>query len=192
MTEKRVIVIITALTLIMLMGGVWLLSSQGAKEKTKLAETLLGEEIIENPSSIHVPRNEQHAPYKSNPPTQGPHWGDGVAGPGIKDTEVADELLIHSMEHGAVVVWYKPQEVSPTEGTPSASLASLSLQEVEKLKQIFSSVGGKKIMVPRKSMETPIALTSWGRLMKLQSLDEVTIKQFIETNNDRAPEKAPI
>ena len=47
-------------------------------------------------------------------------------------------------------------------------------------------------MLARKDLDVPVALTSWGYLLKLDTVDEATIKEFIETNNDRAPEKAPI
>ena len=61
------------------------------------------------------------------------------------------------------------------------------------MKNIYNEASaGKKIMVPRDDLDVPVALTSWGRLLKLQTIDEVKIKEFIETNNNRAPEKAPI
>lgn len=190
-TEKKILIGLGLLTLVLLIGSVFLLSQQGTKTQEKLAKSLMGEEVIEDPASTHVDRSTPRAQYKSNPPTSGPHWGDGVVGPGIKDTEVPDELLIHSMEHGAVVVWYKPM-ADQQESTQSAQANGLSSEDLAKLKDIFNSASGKKILVPRKNMDSLIALTSWGRLMKLQSLDESVIKEFIETNNDRAPENAPI
>ena len=42
--------------------------------------------------AIHVKENEPHQEYNSNPPTSGPHWA-GVAGAGIKDEIVPDELI---------------------------------------------------------------------------------------------------
>ncbi|MFA6076585.1 MAG: DUF3105 domain-containing protein [Candidatus Paceibacterota bacterium] len=124
----------------------------------------------------HVARGATHAIYNSNPPTSGPHWVD-TAGAGIKDESTPDELLLHSMEHGAVVVWYR-------EG--------LDQSDVDKITEAFNSSSGKKIMLARKDLDVPVALTSWGYLLKLQTIDETKIKEFIETNNDRAPEKAPV
>ena len=60
------------------------------------------------------------------------------------------------------------------------------------LKNIFNEASGKKIMMPRSNMDTPIALTSWTYLMKLDKVDAEKIKEFIEINNDRGPEKASI
>lgn len=171
-TETKVIGGIGLATLIILIGGVFLFSKQGAR----LNLPLIGDEIPLQ-GAQHVKRGESHPSYNSNPPTSGWHWGDGVAGPGIKDREVPDELLLHSMEHGAAVVHYK---------------ADLPQRDVEKIKSAFNSASGKKIMVPRKGLNVSVALTSWGRLLRLETIDEAQIKAFIETNNDRAPEKAPI
>ena len=88
-----------------------------------------------------------------------------------------DELLVHSLEHGAAIVSYK---------------SDLPKGEVEKITKAFNDASGKKIMVPRKNMDVPVALTSWGWILKLKTIDEAKIKAFIETNNNRAPEKAPI
>ncbi|MEX2029221.1 MAG: DUF3105 domain-containing protein [Candidatus Paceibacterota bacterium] len=174
-TNHKVIIGIVLLTLIIIVGGVWLGSSKGAEIQEKLAKPMMGEKMADE-GSVHVLRGKLHEPYNSNPPTSGAHWA-GVAGPGIKDGPVADELVLHSMEHGAVVVWYR-------EG--------LEESEFDKIKEAFSASSGKKIMLARKDLDVPVALTSWGYLMKLETIDEAIIKEFIETNNDRAPEKAPI
>ncbi len=175
-TEKKIIGGFVLATLIILVGGVFLLSNQGVKEQAKISKSLMGEEIPSQGAS-HVARGQEHPAYNSNPPTSGWHWGDGVAGPGIKDQPVPDELILHSMEHGAAVVWYEDD---------------LPASDVERIKTSFNDASGKKIMLPRKNLDVPVALTSWGRLLKLETIDTAKIKEFIETNNDRAPEKAPI
>lgn len=175
-TDYKVIIGVVLLTLVILVGGTWLSSSKATKNKEKLSRPLMGEKIADM-GAAHVARGKSHEPYNSNPPTSGPHYGDGVAGPGIKNESVADELVLHSMEHGAAVLWYK---------------ADLPETDVSRLKDVFQSASGKKIMLPRENLDVPVALTSWGYLLKLETIDEVKIKEFIETNNDRAPEKAPI
>lgn len=183
-TEQKVIGGIGLLTGVLLIGGVWLLSTQSSKEQDKLSTSLMGEEF-EIQSTQHIQPGEDHPPYNSNPPTGGWMY-DGVAGAGIHEEEVVDELAVHSMEHGAVVVWYKLSEA-----TDSAQIAGLSSEEIDKLKQIFNKASGKKILAPRKNLDVPIALTSWGRLLKLQSIDSEKIIAFIETNENRGPEKVP-
>lgn len=175
-TEHKVFIGIGLLTLIIMGGGVWWSSKEGTKTTEKLSKALMGEKIADM-GAVHVARGKPHEPYNSNPPTSGPHFGDGTAGPGIKNEPIPDELILHSMEHGAAVVWYKDD---------------LPQNDVDKIKVAFNNSSGKKIMLARKDLDVPVALTSWGYLLKLQAVDEAKIKEFIETNNNRAPEKAPI
>lgn len=174
-TEHKVIGGIILLTLVIIFGGTWLSSKEGAKNTEKLSKSMMGEKMPDQ-GALHVARGTTHATYNSNPPTSGPHWVD-TAGAGVKDESTPDELLLHSMEHGAVVVWYR-------EG--------LDQNDIDKITEAFNSASGKKIMLARKDLDVPVALTSWGYLLKLQTIDEAKIKEFIETNNDRAPEKAPV
>lgn len=176
-TEHKVFIGIGLVTVFILIGGVWFLSVQDTKRSKKEAKSFIGDKVEETGNGFHVKRGESHSGYSTNPPSSGPHWGDGVAGTGIHDTEVPDELLVHSLEHGAAILWYK---------------ADLPKDEVEKLKTVFNAASGKKIMVPRKNLDVPVALTSWGWILKQKSIDEAKITEFLETNNDRAPEKAPI
>lgn len=174
-TEHKVFIGIGLLTLIIMGGGVWWSSKEGTKTTEKLSKALMGEKMADE-GAVHIARDKSHLAYNSNPPTSGPHW-TGVAGPGIKDEPVPDELVLHSMEHGAAVVWYR-------EGMDQG--------DVDKITEAFNSSSGKKIMLARKDLDVPVALTSWGYLLRLQTIDETKIKEFIETNNDRAPEKAPV
>ena len=174
-TEHKVFAGIGLLTLIIIIGGVWLSNKEEVKTQAQLSKPLMGEKMPDQ-GALHVARGVTHSAYNSNPPTSGPHW-TGVAGPGIKDESVPDELVLHSMEHGAAVVWYR-------EGMDQG--------DIDKIKEAFNNSSGKKIMLARKDLDVPVALTSWGYLLKLQTVDETKIEEFIETNNDRAPEKAPV
>lgn len=181
-TEHKVFLGVGLATLLIIVGGVFFASQQGSNQNQNSisAQTstkpLMGQ-AIPIQGQTHIQRGEKHPAYNSNPPTSGWHYGDGVGGAGIHDTEVPDELLVHSLEHGAVILSYN---------------ASLSANDVEKLKQIFRQTTGKGVMVPRKNLDTSIALTSWGRLLKLQAIDEKTIKAFFATNSNRGPEQAPM
>src|SRR3989344_7575985 len=104
-TELKVFIGIGLLTLVIVVGGTLLSTKEGAKTQEKLSKTMMGEKMVDE-GAQHVARGAAHVAYKTNPPTSGPHWVD-VAGPGIKDDPVADELVLHSMEHGAAVVWYR-------------------------------------------------------------------------------------
>lgn len=174
-TDHKVILGIVLLTIAIIIGGTFFSNKEAVKTTEKLNKPLLGEKMPDE-GAEHVDRDETHLAYKTNPPTSGPHWV-GVAGAGIKNEPVADELVLHSMEHGAAVVWYRED---------------LNQSDIDRIKEAFSASSGKKIMLARKDLDVPVALTSWGYLLKLEEIDEAKIKEFIETNNDRAPEKATI
>ncbi len=170
-TEQKIILSGTLATLIILAGVTWL-----AYQPTKrLQSPALGKEMPDQ-GSPHIAVGEQHPPYNSNPPTSGWMYGE-TAGPGIKDQEVPDERLLHSMEHGGVIVYYK---------------ADLSQNQIDQVKKVFNDASGKKILVPRKNLDVPVALTSWRRLLKLQTIDGLKIKEFININSGRGLENGPI
>lgn len=171
-TGQKVFVGIGLATLLIMAGGILLLSS----EDKRLNRSLVGQEVkIENRN--HVPDGTE-IQYNSNPPAGGPHYGTTAhAGIYDKDKALADGYLVHSLEHGAVILWYRE---------------NLPKEDIEKLKKIFNETPGKSIMTPRKDLDVPVAVSSWGRVLKLQTIDEKQIKFFFETNYNRGPENAPI
>lgn len=143
------------------------------KQNEKLSQPLFGitQEIQ---GQQHVQRGQ--VDEVQDPPTSGDHYGDGVAGPGIHEEPVDDGLMVHSMEHGAVVLHYDPEK--------------LAENQINQLKDIFTKeFKGKKIMMPRQGMSAPIIMTSWGQILKLNEADQEQMITFMETNNDRGPEK---
>lgn len=87
--------------------------------------------------------------------------------------------MIHSLEHGAVGLNYDPEKFTPN--------------QIDQLKNIFNSkFKGKKMMMPRKDMNSPIIMVSWGQMLKLDSIDESKMVEFMTNNNDRGPEKTSI
>lgn len=168
--EQKVFIGIVLAALLIMVGGIFFLS----KQDERLNKPLLGQEIkVESRS--HVPDGTQIT-YNSNPPAAGEHYATTAHG-GVYDVSPPDGNLVHSLEHGAVILWYKPD---------------LPKDDIEKLKKIFNEAPGKSIMVPRKSLDIPVAVSSWGRVLKLQKIDDKQIKAFFETNYNRAPENAPI
>lgn len=173
--EQKVIGSIIVLSLVILVGGIFMLSGQDQQVEEQLSIPLMGDTIL-GAGASHLADGEFYDDYSSDPAVIGPHW-QHPAGAGMKNTDIPDESLIHSMEHGAVIVYYNPE---------------LSEDDITLVKDAFISASGKKIIVPRENLDVPVALGSWGQLLKLSEINTDTIVQFIEVNNDRAPEKAPI
>lgn len=169
--NKKVVIGTVLATLAILMGGIFLIT----KQDERLNRPLMGQEITVE-SRTHVPEGTK-IDYNSNPPAAGEHYAITAHG-GIYGKVPADGNLVHSLEHGAVILWYK---------------ADLPRVDVQKLEKIYSnSFGAKKIMTPRENLDVPVALSSWGRVLKLTTIDEKKIKDFFEINRDRGPEAAPI
>ena len=114
--------------------------------------------------------------YETTPPTTGDH-SPSAAPCGIHATQIPDELFVHSLEHGAVGVLYDPQEV-----------------EVDIIRDIEAKVGeydDRTISAPYTGTETPITVTSWTKLMRLESYDADTVTEYIEAFRGTGPEDLP-
>lgn len=123
----------------------------------------------------HIQPGSSHPAYNSNPPTSGWHYPQ-PAQSGIYDTQFPDEQLIHNLEHGQIWIAYKPD---------------LAKDQVELLADIAKSYGSKMIMEPRKENDSPIAIVAWLHLFKLNVVDEVKIKAFIDAYRGHGPESVP-
>lgn len=125
----------------------------------------------------HIADNASHPAYNSNPPTGGWHYGAPVQ-TGIYATELPDERIIHNMEHQHVWISYHPEKVDN--------------ETVEKLADIAKDFGSKIVMAPRQKNNSSIALAAWEYLLKLDSFDEVKIREFIKAHRGKSgPENIP-
>lgn len=130
---------------------------------------------IEDQGRSHISVGADHPPYNSNPPTSGWHWPQPAPW-GSYDEEQPDEQLIHNLEHGGVNVFYRPD---------------LPKDQVDRLKDLVRPYRVKVILAPRAANDTPIAMTSWGRILKLETFDEQRISTFVRNNRNRGPEFVP-
>jgi Protein of unknown function (DUF3105) len=82
----------------------------------------------------HISDSSQMPPlssYPSVPPASGPH-NQITLGAGIYDTPPPIDRVIHSLEHGAVVVWHSPQVGGP---------------QLDALREFFSGPQGDRVIV---------------------------------------------
>ena len=119
--------------------------------------------ILDSP---HIPIAET-ATYSTTPPTSGPHW-PATAQCGIYDEELPDELVVHNMEHGNVVISHNlvdPGEVR-------------RLTEVAHRLPNFNKWG---ILRPYSNIRPgTVAMTAWGVMEQLRGVDEGQIERFFE------------
>ena len=118
----------------------------------------------------HAPIGELPARVGAEPPTSGTHYGR-PAEAGFYDEPVEDGYLIHNLEHGYVIIWYNCDGIDQT--------ACEGLKDG--VRQVIATFRDAKVIgVPRDGMEATIALTSWGRIDRLEWFDEARVRSFIQ------------
>lgn len=122
----------------------------------------------------HVNGNLQ---YDTNPPSGGDH-NPQAAPPSQYTAQNAppDAQVVHSMEHGYVIIWYKPD---------------LSEDAVNQLKAVTDKYSRDVLLVPRANMDTPVAATVWHKRLLCQNAEPDTLDTFITSYRNQGPEKVP-
>lgn len=138
----------------------------------------------------HVPIGTE-VKYKTNIPTSGQHYEDWTRA-GIYDQSKDDRNLVHSLEHGYIVMYFKCGSVNPTdlEASSSAKQADQCQQIKDHLVQIYNSKGPHKlIVVPRANLDTNFSITAWDYLDNFNDFDKGRVEKFIDAHRDQGPEQ---
>jgi hypothetical protein len=106
--------------------------------------------------------------YPQDPPVGGrhaPQWQNC----GFYDGAIPNELAVHSLEHGAVWITYRP-------GLPDAQMAVL--------RRLARDPMGKGYVLvtayPTLPASEPIVASAWGRQLRLQQFDEAALRSFVQ------------
>lgn len=152
--------------------GYWLVKEAAKPQPGEFVKSL-GNGHLQNIS-------DPHDPYNSLPPTSGTHLTD-IAPWGISDTPIPDELQVHNLEDGGVMVQYNcaPGADSQPTGTPSAQSVDECKQLVDNLKDVVNQYQEEVILAPYPKLDTRIALTAWNRIDKFNDFDKTRIEKFI-------------
>ena len=164
----------------------------------------------------HVPLGEE-VKYVTNPPTSGKHYEDWTRS-GVYSSPKDDRNLVHSLEHGYVIMSYNCDHtevssskflVSPvyaheedSQASDSVLIASASAilsqnfqsdscqKLVKQLIEIYNKKGKTRlIIIPRPSLDTRVALTAWSYIDKFDKFDKARIEKFIDAHLNQGPEK---
>lgn len=107
--------------------------------------------------------------YPQSPPVGGPHdpvWQNC----GFYDEPVRNENAVHSLEHGAVWITYRP-------GLPEEQVRSLRSLAARESRVLIS---------PYPKLSSPLVLSAWGRQLKIDSVRDARINRFLRAYiNDR-------
>ena len=119
-------------------------------------------ETVPSLGNSHIEKiTDPHMPYNSVPPTSGPHLHE-IAGWGISKTPVPDELQVHNLEDGGVMIQYNCTDCDEL------------IAHLEKYAAQYNRV----IVAPYPRMKTRIALTAWGRIATMDEPDDFRIERF--------------
>jgi hypothetical protein len=121
-------------------------------------------------------RNHVPTPtYEVDPPAGGNHTPQ-AAGPGLYTEANApvDGQIVHAMEHGYVVLWYRP---------------GLDEQSLNSFRELAQKHQPNVLLVPRPSLDTPVAATAWHARLLCGAVDVDTVERFITTYLNQGPEK---
>jgi hypothetical protein len=122
---------------------------------------------------------EDTVKYKTNPPTSGPH-NPVPAQDGAYIEAPSKESLVHSLEHGRVVIQYRP-------GVPDSVIGGL--------KALFDEDSFHVILTPNNTtMPYEVAATAWTRLLGCRRMNDNVydaIRALRDNFRDQAPEQVP-
>lgn len=156
----------------MILGGAVAVAMDASRPEAPPPPELEAVETFPDMGVQHIPAGSPTPEYNSDPPTSGPH--DQVPAPcGVYRQPVPDVNQLHSMEHGAVVIQYRPD-------LPTDQLAELEGID-------WSSVD-EVIVAPRPDNPAPLVLTAWTKRLLLERVDIEVITAFEREFGNRSPE----
>lgn len=134
---------------------------------------------VENPETLSRDHIEDISDftYNSNPPTSGDHLED-PAEAGFYTEQVGDGNLIHSLEHGYIIINYD-----------CSGIESDCNELKNNIKAIVDDYPWKVIGNPRPENDHLISVTAWSLVMHLDTFDRDKIITFLNKYRNKAPEK---
>lgn len=174
---KKIIFIVLSIVAVVVMIFLYRLATKKTPERIeyeqKVETVSLEGKVQEFPieGREHITRRTPVS-YNTNPPTSGNHFAEAESW-GVNDQEIEDKAAIHSLEHGGIWISYK----------------DVDDETVKALKELGRENPQSVVVSPRAGNDTPIAVVSWGRMMKLDKLDKALIQKYIETYINQGPEK---
>jgi len=116
--------------------------------------------------------------YDTSPPTSGPHYSATVSA-GYYTDQQSPGALVHTLEHGAVIVYYDPGAVDEQ-----------TRAELREYANEYTGTWQSVVVVPNPSEdpESAYVLTAWRHMLRLESYDSATLRAFLAEFLGRGPE----
>jgi hypothetical protein len=119
----------------------------------------------------HVPPGTR-VDYGTDPPTSGNHWPT-PADPGFYSQAVPSEQLVHNLEHGQIVFWYK----SSAPSSITAGLKQVVGQDIALVAAPYDYQGPGEF-----------AMTAWGAAQYCNDISQEAIDAFRTQFQGKGPE----
>ncbi|WP_436923366.1 DUF3105 domain-containing protein [Halosimplex amylolyticum] len=117
--------------------------------------------------------------YETVPPTSGTHYGGSTVSAGFYTDRQELGSLVHSLEHGAVIVYYDPAEISDAGEEGLRGWASNQTGNW----QSFIAVPN-----PNEDPEATYVLTAWEKRLTMNEYDAGKVRAFAAEYIGRGPE----
>lgn len=167
----------TVLALALVAIVVYAVQNQGSGFKTaadKLDAGIKGIKVTKNQTFNHVPGRVNYPGAATRPPDGGNH---NVIPQSCKvyDQSVVNEHAVHSLEHGAVWITYRPD---------------LPADQVTILKTLMDG-NPYRMLSPYPGQASPVSLQAWGRELAVGSATDKRVARFVDdyTNGPQTREK---
>jgi hypothetical protein len=119
--------------------------------------------VVKSYSNLSRDHTKEPVDYPQSPPVGGPHnpiWQNC----GFYSKPVRDENAVHSMEHGAVWITYRPD---------------LPKDQVEKITSF--TLKNYVLVSPYPGLPAPVVASAWGKQLRLNSANDPRLGQFVTT-----------
>lgn len=121
-------------------------------------------------SREHISAGAKHDEYNSPVPVSGPHSSTG--GWGFQEKSIPAENYIHNLEHGGIVILYKPD---------------ISQENMDKIEK-YANKKWKVLATSSKIIPSPISIAAWGWYQLFDEFDKESMNAFYKAHLNRAPE----
>jgi hypothetical protein len=170
--QQQYLLIAGAVAAVMLLGAGIIYPMLQAHQPTSTGDAVCS--ALEQPADEgrgHLKPGDPTPIYQTAPPTSGTHNPASLPA-GVYDNNADVTMLVHSMEHGYVILFYN----------------GMSQTEVNQLVNIQQSDPFKTIVAPYPNMSSKLAITAWGHFQRCDGVNEQAIRSFIAQFRNQGPE----
>jgi hypothetical protein len=126
--------------------------------------------------------------YATNPPSSGNHWGVWAQFR-VFDTPVPLEMLVHNLEHGAILMLYRCDEACPDIPAAFETAADAFGPDPICLMSPTGADRSRIVVTPAPTLTAPIGLSAWRATYTATCIDPPSLLAFIEDHYGKGPEQ---